>query len=172
MTSEVEHIVFDDATDWNLASGFNMTDTDSSHTLKGTSGNDVLDGRGGDDQIYGYGGDDILIGGSGSNYLTGGGGADTFKFVSASASDTVADFSTSDGDKLDVSQLLDGYDPVTSAIADFVKITESGGTSTLSVNVHGTGVSADYVAIATLYGATGLTDVSSDVTNHTLIAHA
>ena len=49
----------------------------------------------------------IFFGGLGDDELTGGAGADTFVWTSAdSGSDSVTDFETSDGDVLDLSDLL------------------------------------------------------------------
>jgi T1SS-143 domain-containing protein len=65
--------------------------------------------------IDGGAGDDVLIGGAGDDSLTGGLGADTFAWhlgdqgtSDAPARDTVTDFSTSEGDSLDLSDLLQG----------------------------------------------------------------
>ncbi len=61
-----------------------------------------------------------------------------------------------DGDKLDVSDLIAGYDPLTDAISDFVQITESGSHSYLSVDADGGG--DNFVQVAYIYNETGLTD--------------
>ena len=55
------------------------------------------------DTIVGGDGDDTLSGGTSDDTMTGGGGADTFVFDEDSGSDTIADFSTTDGDKIDLS---------------------------------------------------------------------
>ena len=52
--------------------------------------------------IIGGDGNDILFGGSGSDTLTGGSGADTFKFTVTAGSDTITDYSKSDGDVLKI----------------------------------------------------------------------
>jgi Ca2+-binding RTX toxin-like protein len=77
--------------------------------IAGGVGNDILEGGAGDDNITGGAGDDILIGGSGSDNLTGGTGADKFVFQSFSdfggknAEDVIYDFSSKEGDKIDLS---------------------------------------------------------------------
>ncbi|MGL6571102.1 retention module-containing protein [Aeromonas caviae] len=100
-------------------------------TLFGGSGNDTLYGESGNDRLYGgsgndtlYGGtgndilsgglgNDILIGGAGNDILMGDAGADTFTWLKGDteagkvAKDYVVDFSKSEGDKLDLSDLLD-----------------------------------------------------------------
>ncbi|MDX7738463.1 type I secretion C-terminal target domain-containing protein [Aeromonas caviae] len=100
-------------------------------TLFGGSGNDTLYGESGNDRLYGgsgndtlYGGtgndilsgglgNDILIGGAGNDILMGDAGADTFTWRKGDTEagkvtkDYIADFSKSEGDKLDLSDLLD-----------------------------------------------------------------
>ncbi|WP_218641746.1 Ig-like domain-containing protein [Aeromonas sp. RU39B] len=100
-------------------------------SLWGGSGNDLLFGGSGADKLYGEVGSDSLYGGSGNDTLDGGAGADTLQgglgndiltgsgdadtFVwkqgdattSAPAKDTITDFNKSEGDKLDLSDLLD-----------------------------------------------------------------
>jgi Ca2+-binding RTX toxin-like protein len=80
--------------------------------LLGNGGNDVLEGRNAPDTLYGGGGDDTLNGGSGndllngdvgSDTLTGGSGGDTFQFKVGNAGvDTVTDFDTAEGDKVEI----------------------------------------------------------------------
>ena len=72
----------------------------------GQEGNDVILGGEGNDILSGGTGNDILSGGTGNNTLTGGAGADTFT-LSAQANDTVKDYSQTDGDKVDISAVLD-----------------------------------------------------------------
>ncbi|MFQ2427083.1 VCBS domain-containing protein, partial [Aeromonas caviae] len=100
-------------------------------TLFGGSGNDTLYGESGNDRLYGgsgndtlYGGtgndilsgglgNDILIGGAGNDILMGDAGADIFTWQQGDtetgkvAKDYIVDFSKSEGDKLDLSDLLD-----------------------------------------------------------------
>ena len=91
-------------------------------------------------------------------------------FLSAdgSAVDTITDFSVNQGDKLDLSDLLEAFDPLVDAITDFVQITTSGPNSILAVDVDGGGNS--FVNIATLTGVTGLTDEAALLSSGTLIA--
>ncbi|MGH1403928.1 MAG: calcium-binding protein [Alphaproteobacteria bacterium] len=144
---------------------------DGIDTLNGQNGNDILWGDAGDDILDGGLGNDILYGGAGADTLTGDKNADTFVFESVNAFDavdTITDFKTSQNDKLDVSDLLSGYDPVTDAISDFVQITDSGSDSIVSVDVDG---GADnFVQIATLNNVTGLTDEDALLTSGNLIA--
>ncbi len=143
---------------------------DSYNQIYGRNGNDMLDGRGGSDRLYGGNGDDILAGGAGVDLLYGQSGADTFVFKAIyeySNSDNVQDFSVAEGDKLDISLMLEGYDPLTHAIEDFVQITDNGTNSYLSVDING---GADnFIQIATLFGETGLTDEAALEADGTLV---
>ncbi|TFF70103.1 type I secretion C-terminal target domain-containing protein, partial [Aeromonas taiwanensis] len=91
-------------------------------TLYGESGSDVLSGGSGNDTLYGGTGNDVLSGGLGNDILVGGlgddilkgdAGADTFTWLKGDtetgkvAKDYIVDFSKSEGDKLDLSDLLD-----------------------------------------------------------------
>jgi hypothetical protein len=100
---------------------FDTPDCISNDTLNGGTGNDTLYGNGGVDTLYGGAGSDTLYGDI-SNLP---GWADTFVFKSGDTGvDTVADFRTGDGDKLDIHEILTNYDPLTSDIADYVQITK------------------------------------------------
>lgn len=138
--------------------------------LYGDDGNDYLFGSTGNDTLNGGAGDDVLHGEAGTDTLTGGTGADSFVFQAStalSAIDTITDFNLLDGDKIDISDVLQGYDPLTHAIADWVEITTSGSNSILKVDVDGGGNS--FVQIATISGVTGLTDETALVTSGHLI---
>ncbi|WP_404837827.1 cadherin-like domain-containing protein [Aeromonas media] len=82
-------------------------------TLYGGTGNDNLYGGAGNDVLSGGLGNDILIGGVGDDILKGDAGSDTFTWLKGDtvagsvAKDYVVDFSKSEGDKLDLSDLLD-----------------------------------------------------------------
>uniref|UniRef100_UPI003D25E450 type I secretion C-terminal target domain-containing protein n=1 Tax=Aeromonas salmonicida TaxID=645 RepID=UPI003D25E450 len=82
-------------------------------SLYGGSGNDTLFGGIGDDTLSGGLGNDILVGGLGNDILKGGAGSDTFIWLKGDteagkvARDYIVDFSKSEGDKLDLSDLLD-----------------------------------------------------------------
>jgi Ca2+-binding RTX toxin-like protein len=84
--------------------------TKASQTLNGAGGADEIDGGAGNDKLYGYAGKDKLIGGTGKDTLTGGTDADLFVFRNAAESkgatvDTILDFSRSQKDKIDLSQI-------------------------------------------------------------------
>jgi VCBS repeat-containing protein len=72
--------------------------------------NDTIFGAAGRDTIDGGDGNDLLVGGAEDDDLTGGAGADTFQYALVSDStvtvqDKINDFSVSEGDKIDLSQI-------------------------------------------------------------------
>ncbi|MCS3457768.1 putative Zn-binding protein involved in type VI secretion [Aeromonas sp. BIGb0405] len=81
--------------------------------LSGDAGNDALYGGTGNDTLSGGLGNDILTGGLGNDILKGDAGSDAFTWLKGDtvagsvAKDYVLDFSKSEGDKLDLSDLLD-----------------------------------------------------------------
>jgi len=93
--------------------GIAAGDTYSSiENLFGSSFNDQLSGDGSANALFGSSGNDRLIGGIGADQLTGGADADTFIFQSLAEStvadtgrDFILDFSRTEGDKIDVSQI-------------------------------------------------------------------
>jgi serralysin len=87
--------------------------------LRGNNGDNVLSGMDGNDILYGFAGNDTLLGGNGNDWLfgygdadtlTGGAGSDSFWFATAIDSrpasyDTITDFSSAEGDKINLSKL-------------------------------------------------------------------
>ncbi len=100
--------------------------TETANVLRGGAGNDILMGNGGDDVLNGDAGNDLLDGGAGNDiinaggssldafetdFLRGGLGADRFVFDNPYASpafggDQIQDFSTLEGDKIDIRGVL------------------------------------------------------------------
>ncbi len=131
-----------------------MTGDGGPNTLRGGDNNDTLQGGGGADTLHGGAGNDRLIGGPGIDLLTGGGGADRFVWQAGDAgggADTVTDFSTAQGDALDIGALLNSYGggPLTA----FVQLSEAGGDTTVSIDPNGGG--SFTTAVAILSGVTG-----------------
>jgi len=130
-----------------------------------------LYGGDGADTLYGYVGNDILSGDAGADTMTGGAGSDTFRFEDAtaySAVDTILDFSKTEGDKIDLANLLEGYDPQQHLINDFVSLTTSGGNTTVRVDKDGTGSSFSAQSVVTINGQTW-SSVSDMITNGHLV---
>ena len=120
--------------------------------------------------LYGDAFDNIVSGTSRSDFLYGDDGADIFLFESMNAFDavdTMGDFDQPEGDVLDVSDLLTGYDPLSDAISDFVQITNNGSDSVLSIDRDGG--ANDFVAVANILGNVGLNDEAALEFNGVLI---
>ncbi|MFN3826112.1 MAG: calcium-binding protein [Micavibrio sp.] len=142
----------------------------SGSTYYGETDTNYLYGQAGDDVMQGSNGSDFLYGGDGSDSLRGRNGADTFIFLNGETGiDTIVDFTTGQGDAIDISDLLSLYDPLNDAITDFVEFTTSGSNTIVKVDMDGTGGTYSLTQIATLSGVTGLTDEAALVTNGNLI---
>lgn len=168
----LEKVSFDDSTLWDLTKGFNMVDTDTGHTMTGTAFAETINGKGGDDWIIAGAGNDTVIGGAGADTLYGNEGSDIFKFLIESLDgqiDNLRDFKKAEGDKLDIKDILIGYNPGTSDITKFIQITSSNGDSLVKLDRDGTGTAYGWKQVATIYGETGLADEQALVTNGTLI---
>jgi Ca2+-binding RTX toxin-like protein len=144
-----------DLTNWSASYGdATVYGEDGNDTIWSSDGNDHLYGGSGDDNIWAGGGNDVIDGGSGNDTLTGGTGADTFQFSDAGdGTDTIRDFNTGEGDKIDLSAILNTvYNPLTDAIANFVQISASGSDSVLSVDTSGSGL--HFVELAVIQNQT------------------
>jgi uncharacterized protein YegL len=98
-------------------------------------GNDILNGGAGNDILYGQGGNDILIGGAGDDILYGGTGADTFVWQKGDVgNDVIKDFNVSEGDRIDLADLLSEMDGNDSLDA-FLRVDTA--TSTLQISTTG-----------------------------------
>ncbi len=138
--------------------------------IVGSQHNDILIGGSSNDFLRGENGDDDLSGGNGRDQLYGGNGADDFIFEAASAFnhvDLLRDFDSTEGDRIDISDLLSGYNALSDAITDFVEITHNGSDTLLAVDTNG---GADnFVQIASITGIHGLTDEEAIETSGILI---
>lgn len=86
------------------------TGNDGANTIVGNAGANLLDGGAGADSLAAGGGADTLRGGIGTDVLLGGQGADTFVFaagdfagLTATDADRILDFSSAQGDRIDLS---------------------------------------------------------------------
>lgn len=174
VSARIERITFDDSSYLDWSTGLKTTGGGSANAYYyGGDLGDLLIGGTGDDQMYAGAGDDTLIGAGGSDFMSGSSGADTFGFESGSAFTnvvTIGDFSTTDGDKLDLRDLLTAYDPLTDVITDFVLIEDAGSNSSVKVDRDGAGSTYGFEQIATLRYITGLTDEAALETSGTLLA--
>ncbi|MBD8226328.1 retention module-containing protein [Pseudomonas fluorescens] len=125
-----------------LANASNIYGTsDGGDNLIGNAGDDILFGQGGNDTLSGGAGNDILVGGKGNDILTGGAGADTFVWLKGDTNtsggfDRITDFKHGEGDKLDLSDLLQGNNDTN--LSSYLRLTtDSAGNSTLSVSSTG-----------------------------------
>ncbi len=139
--------------------------------LRGGSGDDVLIGGTDSDRLSGGRGDDTLIGGEGRNWFFGGRGDDTYVFEADTAYDSpdlfIRFFGVS-GDSMDLRDLLEGYDPESDALTDFVDVSGKWFSRTVSVDADGGGDS--FVPIATvLFGFWGGSSEQELVDNGTLV---
>ncbi|MDY0029629.1 MAG: M10 family metallopeptidase C-terminal domain-containing protein [Pseudobdellovibrionaceae bacterium] len=127
---------------------------DGNDRITGYVTNDHLEGGAGDDILIGNGGNDYLLGGDGYDYLWGGGGSDTFAFDNLNNVDFVRDFNKT-LDILDLSALLEGYDPVSDAISDFLQVTTIGTSTYLQIDVNGATNGENFVDVAKINGLKG-----------------
>lgn len=135
---------------------------DGNDVFFGGPGNDFLSGGGGGDSLFGGNDDDILAGGLGNDALFGGPGADTFLYAAEDVGegvDTILGFNVAEGDRLDLSAVLSDEDAA-------VNLTEFFGSTTVSVDVDGSGTFTD---LAVLFGVTGLGSVDDLVADGTLV---
>ncbi|WP_052696984.1 Ig-like domain-containing protein [Pantoea sp. SM3] len=111
--------------------------------------------------ITGTAGADTITGGAYNDTITTGAGADTLVYhLLASADstggnghDTWTDFNVAQGDKVDISNLLIGWNDSTSNINDFVKVDHtSDGNTVLSIDRDGTGTGYSSTQLITLEG--------------------
>ncbi len=130
-------------------------------------GNDLLDGGAGNDALYGEGGNDILVIGLGGDHAYGGEGADTFAVTLIdNLVDTIHDFSAAQGDAINIADVLEGYDPLSDNIADFIKLVQVGSDTQIQINADGQG--ADFAVAALVLGGTGA-DLATMVANGSLV---
>jgi len=72
------------------------------------------------------------------------------------------------GDKIDIADVISGYDPLTDLISNFVHLATSGANTTVSVDTDGSGTS--YTQIATIASVTGL-NLNDLITDGNLVVH-
>ncbi len=104
---------------------------------------------------------DALTSSAYDDTITAGAGADTLVYhllssadaVGGNGHDTWTDFSVADGDKIDISSLLVGWNDTTSNVNDFVKVDHTAdGNTVLSIDRDGTGTAYSSTQLVTLEG--------------------
>ncbi|MGZ7460218.1 LapA family giant adhesin, partial [Pseudomonas sp. Ma2-10] len=150
-TSNVHQFITEHYTAFDVSGAHDGNDTllggAGNDILFGQGGNDTLDGGKGNDILLGGTGNDTLIGGQGNDILIGGSGADTFVWKAGdTGSDVIKDFKASEGDRIDLRDLLQGE--TGSTIDNFLKITTVDGVSSLQVSSAGKLNSTDAAAAA------------------------
>jgi VCBS repeat-containing protein len=116
--------------------------------VRGSQFDDVLRGDSADNVLEGQGGNDIIEGRGGADTLIGGPGADTFVFGPGGGVDRITDLRSGEGDRLDIRDLLIGFEP--SQLSSFVSLSQSGGGTTVSVDRDGAALGYGFQPIVTL----------------------
>jgi len=168
-----------------------LTGGNGKDDLNGDAGNDLLSGGNAKDLLNGGAGSDMLNGGIGKDTLWGGEDADIFVFDGSGlkgGSDTIKDFvasttvTTTDvetgatttvttlGDVLELHDLLQGYDAMTSNLADFVNLTEVNGNTVVSVDRDGAEKGVKFTQLVTLEGVTGLDEATVLASGNILVS--
>lgn len=120
------------------ATGDTMYGGGGNDTLYGHNGDDLLYGDAGSDKIYGGEGADTLVGGANNDFLYGGNGNDVFAFTTAGDGlDKIYDFAA--GDRLNITDILTGFDTLTDDISLFVSVQHYTYGSTFSIDSDGGG---------------------------------
>jgi T1SS-143 domain-containing protein len=139
----------------------NLVGTAGVDYLFGLGGDDTLSGLAGNDVLSGGDGNDILIGGLGNDILSGGAGADIFRWLSTdtTGADKVLDFKPSEGDKLDLTQLLIGESYNAGSLDDFLSFSVVDNSTIIAVSPTAGGVASTTIEltgfnVAVEYGVT------------------
>ncbi len=110
----------------------------------------------GDNAMDGAGGSDTLVSGYGTDTLTGGAGEDRFRIAIVNdGTEEITDFQAGvGGDVLDLSDLLDNFNPGQSDPNDFVQFVNAGGDTTVRVDADGAANGVSFVDVAVLQNVT------------------
>ncbi len=136
--AEGDHYISIEGVDGSLGNDI-IYGNDVSNVIYGSLGQDALYGGAGDDYLIG----DPTIGFSEQDILTGGTGSDNFIFHLPGVADIITDFSISEYDVLDLSNLFFGIDLLNNAITDFITQTSNGSDTMLFVNRSGANPNPD-----------------------------
>jgi Ca2+-binding RTX toxin-like protein len=125
----------------------------------GGAGNDILTGHSVNaNYLDGGAGNDILVGGAGNDNLTGGAGADIFK--TGVGNDHIMDFNLADGDKVDISAVLNTVETDHSRLDVHTDVDT--GKAVLDIyDASGTHTSDHIVASVTFDNINGVSDLTT-----------
>ncbi|HPF78400.1 MAG TPA: type I secretion C-terminal target domain-containing protein, partial [Alphaproteobacteria bacterium] len=112
-------------------------------------------------------GTNTLNGGTGADDLYGSVGKEIFVIDQTDAIDEIFNYDTAGGDVIDIKDVL-SYSSSTDVLSDFVHITESAGSTQISVDTDGLANGANFTTIAIIDGVTGL-DLNTLVSNGNMI---
>lgn len=162
------------ATDWDRADSIEYIrahPTELAAESGRDGGHDSLAGGAGADTLFGQEGNDILIGGQGDDLLIGGSGADAFVWqggdlAGTTNGDLIADFNLAAGDRLDVADLLSGYQ-AGSDVSGFLSFEAAGADTVLRIDTDGGG--DNFQVLATLKGVAPPPDINTLVGNGQLV---
>ena len=136
--------------------------------VNGTQGMAFITTGGGNDTIVLGGAGNTVNAGGGRNTISGGTGNNTFVLPAASQGfDSISGFSETNGDVLNLQAALAGtkWNGQSSTLANYLKVTDSGGSATLGIVPSGSGSAT---AIASLVGAGNL-GLSDLISHHSLV---
>ena len=133
------------------------------------SGSDSIDAGTGNDYVFAGGGDDSIRGGQGNDTLWGGAGADTFIYAAGDTGiDTIKDFNISEGDKIDIKDILD-YELI-GVLENYIKVVDRGQAQNLQLQIDINGGGDDFLNSTYVInldsrgtGSTILDDISSSL---------
>ncbi|MCC7305077.1 MAG: tandem-95 repeat protein [Alphaproteobacteria bacterium] len=137
--------------------------------LYGSVDHDIMIGGAGNDKFYAETGNDILVMGEGTDHAWGCGGSDQFVFNFLDNSvDKIQDFQTgAGGDVLNITDILQGYDPLTDVLSNFVQVVQHGANTDIKINADGD-IGGAYTTIAMLQGVN--TTLAAMVSGGNLVA--
>ncbi len=152
--------------------------------LYGDAGNDILHAVSGNNKLYGGSGNDILYGGTGNNILDGGigndilytseginslrggSGADTFVIRNVNDTNRIEDFSIAYKDKLDISDILTGFNGSTDDLSDFLRFQYNSSKGVTEVQVNS---GNDFVTAVEMRGNFSSVDIDALFANGQII---
>ena len=105
----------------------------------------------------------IISGGAGTDELFGSTDADIFVFEAASAYtnlDQINNFNANEGDAIDISDLLVGFDSATDNIAEFLRFTNSGANTRIQVDSDGAAGGVSFSNVGQINGLTNLDEAA------------